>query len=427
MGLADYIGLDPDKPLRQQEAFGGGTWAQYFEEEAITWLMEIVAQSEAARREGVKLTDEDLEMLDAAVEYLVYVAGENGQSPDRFLRDNYGRGMSLDRYRSILERMLLSDMYEKHTIEMFGFTDDDFEAFYTANRVSYDFLDYHIFALSGLPADLNDREQEYTEEELEAFREEQKRRAEEMRSRVTTSDAFFALSLEYTDTEEETDHDDHDGHDHDDDDDEEPEDTTLKIKQAAGSLNEVISDYLLDDSRRAGDTAVIEDEDEFLVLLFLDRYRDESPFTEEEVIARAESIYAEWLAGDADEDSFAELARRHSADGNSDRGGIYVGVRQGQMVAPFNDWIFDEERQPGDSGIVETQFGQHIMYFIGVSEEDLTTVDIRHILIQAGGWKAAVKAAMDKEFYEDHRDDLLDELSFKRHWFGMWFTKTKSA
>ena len=38
------------------------------------------------------------------------------------------------------------------------------------------------------------------------------------------------------------------------------------------------------------------------------------------------------------------------------------------MVQTFNDWCFDESRQPGDSGIVETDYGYHIMYFSGRCE-----------------------------------------------------------
>ena len=38
------------------------------------------------------------------------------------------------------------------------------------------------------------------------------------------------------------------------------------------------------------------------------------------------------------------------------------------MVVAFNDWCFDESRKPGDSGLVRTEFGYHIMYFVGAEE-----------------------------------------------------------
>jgi len=38
------------------------------------------------------------------------------------------------------------------------------------------------------------------------------------------------------------------------------------------------------------------------------------------------------------------------------------------MVTAFNDWCFDEARQVGDTGIVETEYGYHVMYFSGMSD-----------------------------------------------------------
>ena len=39
------------------------------------------------------------------------------------------------------------------------------------------------------------------------------------------------------------------------------------------------------------------------------------------------------------------------------------------MVAEFEDWLFDEARKEGDTGIVKTQYGYHIMYFDGNGDE----------------------------------------------------------
>ena len=77
----------------------------------------------------------------------------------------------------------------------------------------------------------------------------------------------------------------------------------------------------------------------------------------------AKDILAQWEGGDRTEDSFAALAQEHSAD-NADDGGLYTDVLQGTMVAPFNDWCFDSSRKTGDTGIVETMFGYHVMYFV---------------------------------------------------------------
>ena len=37
------------------------------------------------------------------------------------------------------------------------------------------------------------------------------------------------------------------------------------------------------------------------------------------------------------------------------------------MVQAFNDWCFDASRKTGDTAIVETEYGYHVMYFVGNS------------------------------------------------------------
>ena len=38
------------------------------------------------------------------------------------------------------------------------------------------------------------------------------------------------------------------------------------------------------------------------------------------------------------------------------------------MVQEFNDWCFDAARKPGDTAVVKTTYGYHIMYFVGEGE-----------------------------------------------------------
>ena len=91
--------------------------------------------------------------------------------------------------------------------------------------------------------------------------------------------------------------------------------------------------------------------------------------------AEAERILNEYLA-DPTEENFSNLAAQYSADGNAAQGGIYEGVYPGQMVETFNDWSFDANRRPGDTGIVETQFGYHVMYFVRAEETQHWRLDL---------------------------------------------------
>ena len=93
-----------------------------------------------------------------------------------------------------------------------------------------------------------------------------------------------------------------------------------------------------------------------------------STYTEEEWAAaevKANDVMNEWLSKNPDEDGFSVMAEVYSEDpGSASNGGLYQNVYVGQMVEPFENWCFDESRQPGDYGIVKTTYGYHIMYFV---------------------------------------------------------------
>ena len=46
------------------------------------------------------------------------------------------------------------------------------------------------------------------------------------------------------------------------------------------------------------------------------------------------------------------------------------------MVAEYDKWIFDAARKEGDTDIVKTDYGYHVMYFIG-SHDSYSDVKIR--------------------------------------------------
>lgn len=85
---------------------------------------------------------------------------------------------------------------------------------------------------------------------------------------------------------------------------------------------------------------------------------------------KAQALLDQWKAGEATEDSFAKLANEHSTDpGSNTAGGLYEFVYQGDMVETFDAWCFDESRKPGDTGVVDTPYGCHIMYFVYGADE----------------------------------------------------------
>ena len=77
-------------------------------------------------------------------------------------------------------------------------------------------------------------------------------------------------------------------------------------------------------------------------------------------MAEAQAILDAYLAGEKTLDAFKALGEEKTDDSNV----VYEGVTLGQMVEPFETWAIDESRQAGDTGIVETEYGYHVMYFI---------------------------------------------------------------
>ena len=82
----------------------------------------------------------------------------------------------------------------------------------------------------------------------------------------------------------------------------------------------------------------------------------------------AERIKAEFEGGEKTAEAFGELAKKYSDD-NAEAGGLYEDVYPGQMQAPFDEWCFDSARKAGDVGIVETEFGYHVIYFVETQEQ----------------------------------------------------------
>ena len=96
---------------------------------------------------------------------------------------------------------------------------------------------------------------------------------------------------------------------------------------------------------------------------------------------KAQAILDEWKAGEATEDTFADLAKEKSEDtGSKENGGLYENITsKTNFVEPFLKWCMDANRKTGDTDLVKTDYGYHIMYF--TDSEPLWIVQCRNALI----------------------------------------------
>ncbi len=101
-------------------------------------------------------------------------------------------------------------------------------------------------------------------------------------------------------------------------------------------------------------------------------YSDEEKAAAKE---EAEALLQQWKDGDATEESFIELVADNTDDsGSAETGGLYEDIHpDSDYVENFLNWAIDDARQVGDTEIVETEYGYHVMYYVGNS--DLTYRD----------------------------------------------------
>ncbi len=397
------FGLDLTQPLNEQvtDTEAGTTWADDFTEAAISNAVATYALVNAANAAGYTATEEELEQVDTTLStYALYAVIYGYSSTEDYLKAIYGNGATEEGFREYCEMNILASSYYTYYNESLTYEDADLRELESENYnaySSYTYNSYYLAVSSFLEGGTTDEDGNttYSEEEQAAAL----AAAEAAAASLTTNEdiqsaedfdaAIAALSIN-ADSETEV-------------------SSTAYTDTKYASLVSLHSDWVTDSSRQAGDmtyiastsTSTDEDGNEttttsgYYVLYFQSMSDNDYPlanvrhilveyeggttdddgnttYSEEEkaaALATAEEILAEWEAGEATEETFAALAVKNSADtGSAEDGGLYENVYPGQMVANFNDWCFAEGRQAGDTGIVESDYGYHIMYYVGDSD-----------------------------------------------------------
>ena len=405
---ASMFGLQTAVPLDQQviDEDTGRTWADDFLDTAKENAKATYAMADAAAAAGFTLPEEDAAQIDSSLStldaYAKLYGYANGQS---YLKALYGNGATTEGYRAYSERNALANAYYNYYSENLTYTDADLRAKESENPNAYSSYSYNYYYLPTsrfLTGGTTDESGSttYSAEERAAAEAAVKAAAESLTAKEI--DSVEALNAAIADLAV------NEGSD---------ASSTESKNVLYSSVNSLYQQWVTDSSRKAGDKKVFEstgtntDENggtsEVLngcyVVYYVgstdnkfpmvnvrhilvqpthasdeaeDAHADGEAYSAEELAAAkksAEDLLAQWKSGEATEDTFAALANEHSADGDGTTGGLYENVYPGQMVASFNDWCFDSNRKSGDTGIVETTYGFHVMYFVG--NTDLTYRD----------------------------------------------------
>ena len=407
---AALFGLDVTKPLDEQ--FTGGendeTWADYFTASAKNNAAATYALYEAAVAAGHTLTEDEQLNLDNIASSLEFYASMYGYGDAKsYLKAQYGPGATVEGYTSYVEKTLLAQSFQTAYSDSLVFEDADLRAAEAENFHQYSSFAYNYYHLStsaflegGTTAE--DGTVTYSDEERAAAAAAAEEAAKSLTGAdITTTEeldaAIAALSI-------------NEG--------KENVASTHYDAQAYSSITSVISQWLSDDARTEGDITYLENattaEDGTKTIngYYVVRYEgiNDNAFALKNVrhilvsfeggttdaatgmttysddekaaaMTAANQLLTEWKAGEATEASFAGLAAEKSSDtGSTANGGLYEDIYPGQMVSAFEDWCFDESRKPGDTGVVETEYGCHVMYFVGDSDVTYRDYQIRNDL-----------------------------------------------
>ena len=85
--------------------------------------------------------------------------------------------------------------------------------------------------------------------------------------------------------------------------------------------------------------------------------------------AEADGYLNTWKAGEATEESFITLVQEHSDDTSASTGGLFEDINpDSQYVENFLNWSIDPARVAGDAEVIETEYGYHVMFYVGDDE-----------------------------------------------------------
>lgn len=386
----DVMGFDTTKSPDEQnypqpnEAGETITWAKYLSDTAVDRAQQYEAlykEAIAADKGKYSLTPDEEKTLNDQIEQIRTTAAKQSLSINAYLREFYGKGVNERFLRDQLEKETIVSRFSEDKNKEFeaAWTDEKVKEVYEADKDSYDVVSLRIFSFT--PETLKAKDGESADALAARQKEENektKEKAEAMLAKVT-DDATFITAAEDSKVPAE-------GETYDAD---TATATFNKTKSAVESAStKDAAEWAFADGRKAGDKSVFQNDTgktfavwmktaqyapitvdvRHILLSFKEDPQSQEEATVEEIAAaqnKADSVYKTWQDGAKTEDSFAELAKTMSTDtGSKDKGGLYEDVAVGNMVAPFEEWCFDPAKKPGDTGIVKTTYGFHVMYMV---------------------------------------------------------------
>ena len=388
-----YFGLDTSKDLSTQMYSDTLTWQDYFEQNAVESLKQNKALMAEAKAAG--FTYDTTDEYNTFKETIKTSAAAAGVSDKEYVRSIYGSYATMGRIEEYVKNDMVMNAYYQKLQEDNAPSDDEIQSYYEENKATYDSVDYRLTTIEAdlptEPTELADPVEE-TAADTTGTTDGTTAADSTQDTAYQPSDAEIAKAMEdarvLADDAEQTVAKDGEAHEN----------------EKKSSVNYMISDWLFDDARKAGDTTVITNDNShcYYAVAFEKRYLDETPSADVRVIIptedkTGEEILEEWKNGAATEDSFAELCKKYTQDTSAvENGGLFEQVTKTGMTEELSNWIFDSSRQAGDTVAITVSDTTYVLYYIGQDQPE---------------WKINIKNTLVSDTMSQHMQDITADVT----------------
>lgn len=392
-----YFGLDTSKDLSTQMYSETLTWKDYFEQNAVESLKQNKALMAEAKAAG--FTYDTTDEYNTFKETIKTSAAAAGVSDKEYVRSIYGSYATMGRIEEYVKNDMVMNAYYQKLQADNAPSDDEIQSYYEENKATYDSVDYRLTTIEAdLPTEPTELADPVEETAADTTGSTDGTAATDATASDSTdtayqpSDAEIAKAMEdakvLADDAEQTVAKDGEAHEN----------------EKKSSVNYLISDWLFDDARKAGDTTVITNDNShcYYAVAFEKRYLDETPSADVRVIIptedkTGEEILEEWKNGAATEDSFAELCKKYTQDTSAvENGGLFEQVTKTGMTEELSNWIFDSSRQAGDTVAITVSDTTYVLYYIGQDQPE---------------WKINIKNTLVSDTMSQHMQDITADVT----------------
>ena len=412
---AMFMGLDLAKPLDKQvyNTSSGDTWADFFLSQALEKARtDYALYDKAMADKDFKLTEDQQKELDSTEQMLdIYAAYFGYKNADKYLGMNYGWGSDVESYMEYSKVAAIASAYYNKYSDSLKYEDEDIRKYEEENYdkyTSFTYNSYYVAVNAYLPSGVTSSAAT-AEQKAEA-----QKKAEEVAKQLTEAEdlialdkAIAALPINKDNTKAAT-------------------TKNTSILYSSLNLSDAGKEWLADDAREYDDITYVVDETTstdadgketktvvgYYVLGYMshdenlrklasvrhllvkfeggttDSSGNKTYSKEEKETAKkeAERLLEVWKSGKATEETFINMVKEYSDDTSKDTGGLFEGIHAGSAyVDSFKAWSLDTARKPGDTGVIISDYGYHVMYYVKDGDltyrdymitEDLRTADV---------------------------------------------------